>query len=103
MKKLLLALVCCCAALSISCTSRQEKPNPADIRIVAGDKYGCDLVCWFDEIGICYDLEQEIDPEECYVTIWGTESEEYNYYLIFVLKCCAKWILTIILNTQKKM
>ena len=85
MKKKVIMIICCCLVLcQFSCTPRQEKPNPADIRIVAGDKYGCDLVCWFDEIGICYDLEQEIDPEECYVTIWGTESEEYNYYLIYL-------------------
>lgn len=85
MKKMVVILICCGLVLcQFSCTPRQEKPNPADIRIVAGDEYGCDLVCWFDEIGICYDLEQEIAPEECYVTIWGSESEEYPYYLIYL-------------------
>lgn len=84
MKKLLLALVCCCAALSLSCAPRQGKPNPAGILITAGERYGCDIVFWLDGFGLCYDLGDKWanDPTACSITL--EESATDGRELVFL-------------------
>lgn len=93
MKKLLLALVCCCAALSLSCAPRQGKPNPADILITAGERYGCDIVFWLDGFGLCYDLGDRWTNDPIACSIMLEESATDGHELVFLQDGTEKYCL----------
>ena len=93
MKKLLLAFVSCFVTLLLSCAPRQEKPNPSDFLITAGEGYGCDIVFWLDGFGLCYDLgdKWENDPTACSITL--EESATDGHELVFLHDGTEKYCL----------
>ena len=72
MKKPLYLFVCCwLVAFFLSCETPQTNPNPKELLITAGERYGCDIVLWLDGFGLCYDLGDRWtnDPNACSITL----------------------------------
>lgn len=94
MKKPLYLFVCCwLVVFFLSCETPQTNPNPKELLITAGERYGCDIVFWLDGFGLCYDLDDRWtnDPTACSITL--EESETDGHELVFLQDGTEKYCL----------
>lgn len=94
MKKPLYLFVCCwLVVFFLSCETQQTNPNPKELLIAAGERYGCDIVLWLDGFGLCYDLDDRWtnDPTACSITL--EESETDGHELVFLQDGTEKYCL----------